>query len=73
MARPHVVFSTWLHADRAALPRGGEREMAVRYGTSDLITDHPPSGTQTSHTGLWRPDGLVEHGQALVHALALLT
>lgn len=65
--------STWLHADRAALPSGGEGEMAVRYGTGDLVTNHLPSGTQTSHTGLWRPDGLVEHGQTLVHTLALLT
>ena len=73
MARPHVVFSTWLRADGAALPRRREREVAVRYGTGDLVTDHPPSGAQTCDTGLWRPHGLVEHGQALVHALALLT
>lgn len=65
--------STWLHADGAAFPLGGEGEMAVHYGAGDLVTNHPPSGTQTSHTGLWRPDGLFEHGQALVDTLALLT
>lgn len=65
--------STWLHADRAALARRGEGEMTVYFGTGALITNHPPSGTQTSHTGLWGPDGLVKHGQTLVHTLALLT
>lgn len=65
--------STWLHADGAAFPRRREGEMAVHWRTSDLIANHPPSGAQTSHAGLWRPDGLVEHGQGLVHTLALLT
>lgn len=73
MALHMLCVSTWLHADRAALPGGGEGEVAVHFRTGDLVTNHPPSGAQTSHTGLWRPDGLVEHSQTLVHALALLT
>lgn len=65
--------STWLHADGTAFPKRSEGEMTVHLGTSDLVTNHSPSSAETSHAGLWRPDSLVEHGQALVHTLALLT
>lgn len=65
--------STWLHAGGAAFPNGGEGEVTVHLGASDLVTNHSPSGTETSRAGLRRPHGLVEHGQALVHTLALLT
>lgn len=65
--------STWLRADGAAFPNGGEGKMTVHLGTSDLVANHSPSSAETGRARLWRPDGLVEHGQALVHALALLT
>lgn len=65
--------STWLHAGGAAFPNGSEGEVTVHLRTSDLVTNHSPSSAETSHAGLWGPDGLVEHGQALVHTLALLT
>lgn len=68
----HVV-STWLRADGAAPPGRGQGEVAVRCGTDDRVTDNTALCTQTSHTGLRGPDGLVEHGQALVLALAPLT
>lgn len=65
--------STWLHAGGAAFPNRSQRKMTVHLGTSDLVTNHTPSGAETGHAGLWRPDGLVEHCQALVHTVALLT
>lgn len=65
--------STWLHAGGAAFPNGSEGEVTVHLRTSDLVTNHSSSSAETSHAGLWGPDGLVEHGQALVHTLALLT
>lgn len=65
--------STWLHADGAAFPNGSEGEMTDHLGTSDVVTNHSPSSAETGHAGFGGPDGLVEHGQALVHTLALLT
>lgn len=65
--------STWLHAGGAAFPNSSKGEMTVHLGTSDRVTNHTPSGAETGHAGRWRPDGLVKHGQALVHTVALLT
>ena len=47
--------------------------MAVHCGTGDLMADHLPTGAHTGDTGLGGPHSLVEHGDTLVHTLALLS